>query len=525
MQGAAESPHYSEPHSTVSGSSSQSPSIRSSHPTSFQLNANRAAHGQRPRIMPSYASPPTLYQLATRRSSSPLNPPLSDNHSKNPSNSASSSSSSSSLNSLSCALSFTPDTALEAIRDDVFVNSDEGKVEESAIDARHMRSQTLASPQPLLASLYNQYTHALQKAAINLEGLAQLCWKGIPAELRAPCWQYLFDYLPSQPHKHPSFLEKRLQEYKNLFTVFLPADQASSSSPDKNQLTTSASLPAPFFDPALYHQIQIDLPRTLPDIPFFKSALISRAMRRILYFWSIRHPACGYVQGLNDLLAPILAVFFSHAIFQKYYWKGCENSRWSFYYDQVLDLVLTLNQGSADICLAAALNTPSATNNAYWYFTEDEFLAVETDSYFCFTKLLEPLQNRYTVGQPSIFKEIHYIVTLLQKIDPPLMVHFQREKFDVAIILFRWLNCLCLRELPFKCIIRLWDTCLSELHPASSSTDRRLSVAPRFDGFQVFYTFFMVAFLRSWSKYLQTLDFQVSLYLFSICSTSNNLLS
>ena len=32
-------------------------------------------------------------------------------------------------------------------------------------------------------------------------------------------------------------------------------------------------------------------------------------MERILYIWAIRHPASGYVQGINDLVTPFLMVF------------------------------------------------------------------------------------------------------------------------------------------------------------------------------------------------------------------------
>lgn len=31
-------------------------------------------------------------------------------------------------------------------------------------------------------------------------------------------------------------------------------------------------------------------------------------MERVLYIWSIRHPASSYVQGMNDLLCPLLLV-------------------------------------------------------------------------------------------------------------------------------------------------------------------------------------------------------------------------
>lgn len=34
-------------------------------------------------------------------------------------------------------------------------------------------------------------------------------------------------------------------------------------------------------------------------------------MIRILFSWSMRHPASGYVQGINDLAAPLLLVFLT----------------------------------------------------------------------------------------------------------------------------------------------------------------------------------------------------------------------
>ena len=34
-------------------------------------------------------------------------------------------------------------------------------------------------------------------------------------------------------------------------------------------------------------------------------------MERILFLWAVRHPACSYVQGINDLVTPFLAVFLA----------------------------------------------------------------------------------------------------------------------------------------------------------------------------------------------------------------------
>jgi hypothetical protein len=35
---------------------------------------------------------------------------------------------------------------------------------------------------------------------------------------------------------------------------------------------------------------------------------------RILFIWAIRHPASGYVQGINDLVTPFYVVFLQEVI-------------------------------------------------------------------------------------------------------------------------------------------------------------------------------------------------------------------
>ena len=37
-------------------------------------------------------------------------------------------------------------------------------------------------------------------------------------------------------------------------------------------------------------------------------------MERILLIWAIRHPASGYVQGMNDLVTPFMLVFLSEHV-------------------------------------------------------------------------------------------------------------------------------------------------------------------------------------------------------------------
>lgn len=61
-------------------------------------------------------------------------------------------------------------------------------------------------------------------------------------------------------------------------------------------------------------QIHIDIPRTSPETPLFQVPVVQECLERLLYIWSIRHPASGYVQGINDLATPFIVTFL-----QEYY--------------------------------------------------------------------------------------------------------------------------------------------------------------------------------------------------------------
>lgn len=64
----------------------------------------------------------------------------------------------------------------------------------------------------------------------------------------------------------------------------------------------------------LLPQISIDVPRMNPDIPLFQQKIVQECFQRVLFIWSMRHPASGYVQGINDLITPFFVVFLSYYI-------------------------------------------------------------------------------------------------------------------------------------------------------------------------------------------------------------------
>ena len=73
-----------------------------------------------------------------------------------------------------------------------------------------------------------------------------------------------------------------------------------------------------------------------------------------MYIWSIRHPASGYVQGINDLVTPFITVFLA----------SC--------YPEDEVRFLTEEEG---------LN-----------LDPQQLREVEADSYWCFSKLIDSIQ-------------------------------------------------------------------------------------------------------------------------------------
>uniref|UniRef100_A0A8C6T856 TBC1 domain family, member 22B n=1 Tax=Neogobius melanostomus TaxID=47308 RepID=A0A8C6T856_9GOBI len=196
--------------------------------------------------------------------------------------------------------------------------------------------------------------------------------------------------------------------------------------------------------------IHIDIPRTNPLIPLFQQPAVQEVFERILFIWAIRHPASGYVQGINDLVTPFFVVFLSEFV---------EDDMENF-----------------DV---AALPLETQRN-------------IEADSFWCMSKLLDGIQDNYTFAQPGIQNKVKALEELIGRIDEDVHLHFCRYEVEYLQFAFRWMNNLLMRELPLRCTIRLWDTYQAES-----------------EGFSHFHLYVCAAFLIKWRKdILSIADFQ-----------------
>ncbi|TNY17229.1 rab-GTPase-TBC domain-containing protein [Rhodotorula diobovata] len=276
-----------------------------------------------------------------------------------------------------------------------------------------------------------KFLDVLASDNVDLGELRKLAWSGVPDELRTMVWQLLLGYLPAPLSRRAATLARKRSEYASLVRQAFSRGVGGLDGP-------------------IWHQISIDVPRTRPGVKLWMAEATQRSLERVLYVWAIRHPASGYVQGINDLVTPFFQVFL-----QGYIDADPETFDVSTLPPSVLE-------------------------------------ALEADSFWCLSKLLDGIQDNYIFAQPGIQRLVKKMDGLCARVDAPLAAHLKEQGVEFIQFAFRWMNCLLMRELSVKNIVRMWDTYLAEGG----------------DAFSEFHLYVCLAFLVRWSDTLREMDFQ-----------------
>ncbi|XP_023206170.1 TBC1 domain family member 22A isoform X2 [Xiphophorus maculatus] len=280
------------------------------------------------------------------------------------------------------------------------------------------------------ASRLDKFKQLLAGPNTDLEDLRKLSWSGIPRQVRPIAWKLLSGYLPANAERRESVLQRKRQEYFGFI------QQYYDSRNDEHHQDT-------------YRQIHIDIPRMNPENLVLQPK-VTEIFERILFIWAIRHPASGYVQGINDLVTPFFVVFV---------------------FEYIEEEVENFDVSSLQ---------------------EEALRNIEADSFWCMSKLLDGIQDNYTFAQPGIQRKVKALEELVSRIDESVHRHMQQYEVEYLQFAFRWMNNLLMRELPLRCTIRLWDTYQAEP-----------------EGFSHFHLYVCAAFLVRWRKeILEERDFQ-----------------
>jgi hypothetical protein len=243
------------------------------------------------------------------------------------------------------------------------------------------------------------------------DGVRRIAWSGLPPRRRAEVWRLLAEYAPPQRQRQARELRRKREEYAGYVAHYYDKGRSQGVPQEK----------------AILSQLSLDLPRHKMCM-FHEPAIVLR-LERCLYIWSLRHPAVGYVQGMDDLLAIFFIVFLA---------------------DHLTHRRALAQVSTEDLAVFMGLS-----------WTEEMLDAAEADAYWCGGRMLGWVQDHFVTGQPGIRALLRKLDALLAVVDEGFADDIAANGIQISDFCFPWMHCLLARELSPLLTARLWDTYLS----------------------------------------------------------------
>ncbi len=147
-------------------------------------------------------------------------------------------------------------------------------------------------------------------------------------------------------------------------------------------------------------------------------------LRRLLFLYAKLNPGVRYVQGMNEILAPLYYVFAS---------DPDPFSR-------------TLGPSAAEAAAGRGRT----------------FSDAEADAFFCFTNVMAEIRDRFIKSldhsETGILAVVEQLSQRVRKVDPVLWQHMSDKDVDPRFYSFRWLTLLVSQEFELPDVLRLWDS-------------------------------------------------------------------
>lgn len=297
----------------------------------------------------------------------------------------------------------------------------------------------------------------LDSPKIAFDGLKQLIVDGIPEDipsLRSLIWKILLDQLSLNPAEWEAQLALSRQKYDTYKSKFIPNSSITSKTKSNDHplsIGNESKWNKYFKDTTLWETIDKDVKRTQTHMSFFfmpcksssgssnvsseqiiKSANLANndtitirkknsipkefetnadAMKRILFIYGKLYPEISYVQGMNELLAPIMYCFSN---------------------DQ--------------------------NNECLPY--------LEADAFTCFENLMKRVSSVFIKSKDDheggINTRMKTLNKLIRLFNLQLHAKLEKENIDIQFYAFRWLTLFFTQDFEMPEVLRLWDVILSE---------------------------------------------------------------
>ena len=170
-----------------------------------------------------------------------------------------------------------------------------------------------------------RFDEVLSAETVTLGEVQACAFAGVPDAARAQIWQLLLNFLPMRRADRAPRLSRARQQYADFLreTSEPAAGPPRSASPagagagagagaeplaasDADAAAAAAAPPEEGqTDEELRAEISKDIGRTNPDLHWFSKDAHTAPMRRILFVYAKLNAGVRYVQGMNEILAPL----------------------------------------------------------------------------------------------------------------------------------------------------------------------------------------------------------------------------
>jgi hypothetical protein len=294
----------------------------------------------------------------------------------------------------------------------------------------------------------------------NLSTLRHLTMSGgIPdtddPNCRATIWKLLLGYLPPTKSHRQQELHTRHSQYSQFCKELIvnPHDDNNDYQDEVEDhplsINEGSKWKEHFQDVEIKEQIDRDVMRTHPNMHFFSgddpAAVLHREeIKRGLYLYAKLNPGITYVQGMNELFAPL------------YYLFTIERA------DNDINSINDSGSGSG------------SENNNNQQSSSSSPSSAEVAAFFCFVELMGEFRDHFCKQLDNslvgIRATLSRLSTLLKRHDQDL---WQRLEIVNAVqpqyYAFRWITLALTQEFSFSDALRLWDALIAQ--PAGERND------------------------------------------------------
>ncbi|KAE9609872.1 hypothetical protein Lal_00006856 [Lupinus albus] len=331
-------------------------------------------------------------------------------------------------------------------------------------------------------------------------------------DLRSLQWRINLGVLPSSPSTSIDDLRRTTADSRRRYAslrghllVDPHISKDGSRSPSPNLIIDNPLSQNPdstwgryFRNAELERMVDQDLSRLYPEHgSYFQTPGCQGTLRRILLLWCLRHPECGYRQGMHELLAPLLYVLQvdveSHSDVRKVYedhftdrFDGlfCQENDLSYNFDfrkspDLMDdeigshgnamKIKTLDELDPKIRTIVLLSDAYGAEGELGIVLSEKFM--EHDAYCMFDALMNgsrgsvamvdffsysPLAGSHS-GLPPVIEASTALYYLLSCVDSSLHSHLVDLGVEPQYFALRWLRVLFGREFSLANLLIIWD--------------------------------------------------------------------